>query len=55
VGKSEEMSEELHITFWTILLKLLINLLFVIQLDLLLMYHTFDNKSKVSTLIACIE
>jgi len=46
VGNSEQMSGELHITFCTNFLNLLINLLFVIQLDVLLVYHEFDNKSK---------
>jgi len=54
-GKIEQMSGELNITFCTILLNLLINLLFVIQVDVLLVYHIFDNKSQKSILITCIE
>jgi len=51
VGNNEQMSKELHITFCTICLNLLTNLLFVIQLDVLLIYNEFDNKSQKSTLI----
>jgi len=46
VGNSEQMSGELHITFCTIFLNLLINFWFFIQLDVLVMYHEFDNESQ---------
>jgi len=42
---------KMHITF----LNFLINLLFVIQHDILLMYHKIDYKSQQSILIVCIE
>jgi len=55
MGNNEQISGKVHITFCTIFLNLLINILFVIQLDVLLMYHEFDNKSKKSTFIVCIQ
>jgi len=38
------MGEELHITFCTIFFKLTNESFVFIQLDVLLMYHIFDNK-----------
>jgi len=43
---NEQISGQLHITFCTIFLNILINLLFVIQRHIFLMYHEFAYKSQ---------
>jgi len=47
-GNTEQMSGELHITFCTIFSNILLNLLFVIQRHIFLMYHEFAYKSEKS-------
>jgi len=51
VRQNEQMCGELLVTFCTMFLNLLINLFFIVQIDVLVMHYKFDYKSQKLTLL----